>query len=41
MKNIFFAVVALAVLLTSCKSYDRQQGNHEKLEIFHQRKQVR
>ena len=40
MKNIFFALIALMVLSTACKTTSRQQGNHEKLELFHKQKQV-
>jgi hypothetical protein len=41
MKKIFFAVLAITILASACTVRNRQHGNHEKLEIFHQQKQVR
>lgn len=38
---MFFALVALLVLMGACKSQHRQAGNAERLDRFHQQKQVR
>lgn len=41
MIKTFFAVVAVTIIMGSCAAQHRQAGNAEKLDLFHQQKQVR